>query len=231
MSTWIYGGAFAAVLSAVALGCATPAPPEYDAYGYPVDYPIPRHDRYGVCSEHRHPNCHAHSRHYRDAHGDKKVYRWEHGHRRRGLPARAREQLTGVRSVSEERHSQTAADPPGKVTSDPVARAAGWVAVSRIIGIVDRGEKIQIIAKGPIDNFDSFVLEEPRRIVVDFWGAQSGVQAASRGFAEGPVARIRIREHPGRVRVVLDLRAEVPSHRIQLTATGVSILLDVSGDG
>ena len=231
MNSWVYSGAVAVVLSAVALGCATPTPLEYDAHGYPVDYPVPPHDRYGVCSEHRHSSCHAHSRYYRDEHGDKKIYRWEHAHRRNGLPAPAREPLAEVQPVSEGPPSQVAADPPETLTPDPAPETLGWVAISRIIEIVDRGAEIQIVAKGPIDNFDSFSLEEPRRIVVDFWGAQSGVQAVNRGSAEGPVAKIRIREYAGRVRLVLDLRAEVLSHRIQPTATGVEIVLDVSGDG
>ena len=102
MNARVYNGAFAAVLSAVALACATsaPKPIEYDAYGYPVDYPIPLHDRYGLCSEHRHPDCHAHHRHYLDEHGDEKLYLWEHGHPRHGMSAPAREQLADVESVT-----------------------------------------------------------------------------------------------------------------------------------
>ena len=94
---------------------------------------------------------------------------------------------------------------------------------------MDRGEEIEIIAQGPIDNFDSFTLEEPRRIVVDFWGARNGVRPANLRSETGPVAEIRIREYRDKVRVALDLRAEVPSHQIQPTATGVKIVLDVPG--
>ena len=222
MNSWVYSGVFAVVLSAVALGCAAPAPLEYDASGYPVGYAVPPHERFGVCSESWHPSCHAHSRHYRDAHGDRKAYRWEHSHRHHSSPSPAREPLAEVQSVSEGPPSQAAASLAEVTTSDPVPVALGWAAISRIVGIEDRGETIQITAKGPIDSFDSFTLEDPRRIVIDFWGAQSGVQAVNRGSAEGPVSQIRIRERPGKVRVVLDLRAEVRSHRYAQAAAKMS---------
>ena len=114
---------------------------------------------------------------------------------------------------------------------DPAPLAARQLGVSRIIEIVDRGDGIQIVAQGPIDNFDSYMLQEPRRLIVDFWGVQSEVAAENRGADGGPVAEIRVREYSGRVRMVIDLRTEVLSHRIQATATGAEIVLDVSGDG
>lgn len=88
----LYFAAFLAlgVLLQAMLGCAASVPqqPEYDAYGYPVDYPIPPHDRFGVCAVHRHPDCHAHHMHYIED-GDQKVYLWEHGHHRQQVPRAA----------------------------------------------------------------------------------------------------------------------------------------------
>ena len=150
------------------------------------------------------------------------------------MSAPAREQLADVESVTEERHGEAAADLHGSVPDaeahpgEGTASAAAGAPVSRIIGIVNRGEEIGIIAQGPIDNFDSFTLAEPLRIVVDFWGARNGVRSAKHVSDVGPVAQIRIREHLDKVRVILALRAEILSHRIQVTATGVKIVLDVS---
>ena len=74
-------------------------------------------------------------------------------------------------------------------------------------------------------------LDNPRRIVIDFPGVQSGVWPASFRFPTGPVARIRVGQHADKVRVVLELRAAVSSHGVQLTATGAKIVLETPNPG
>jgi hypothetical protein len=73
-----------ALLLQAALGCTTSPPPpaQLDTAGYPLDYPIPPQERYGVCAEQRHPNCHPHHRHVPDEHGNDTLYLWEHAHPR-----------------------------------------------------------------------------------------------------------------------------------------------------
>ncbi len=100
----------------------------------------------------------------------------------------------------------------------------------RITGVMSEGgEQIEILAEGRFHHFHTFLLREPPRIVTDFFGAGSAVWPANLPLDTGPVARIRVGKHPEKARVVLDLRAEVSSHRVQLTETGASILLVLPG--
>ena len=46
---------------------------------------------------------------------------------------------------------------------------------SRITHVTVGGEQLEVTANGPIDNVDSFTLEDPDRLVIDFWGAKSSV--------------------------------------------------------
>ena len=69
------------------------------------------------------------------------------------------------------------------------------------------------------------MLANPDRVVVDLFGAKSGIAGAKQSFAEGVVSQARIGEHPDKVRVVLDLRVPTGKPTVVPTANGVRIEL------
>jgi type IV pilus assembly protein PilQ len=110
----------------------------------------------------------------------------------------------------------------------PAAEAAAEPAVSRVTRIVWGDGALSVEADGPIDNVDSFELDDPERIVIDLWGAENAVWPARFSLDEGAVAAVRVGAHPDKVRVVLDLREPVSSHAIETTADGLSVRLEVA---
>jgi type IV pilus assembly protein PilQ len=125
-------------------------------------------------------------------------------------------------------HPGASLDEDSMVESDvePIASAEETAVASRILEFSASGDTVEIRADGPIDNVDSFVLEGPDRIVIDFWGAKSGVWPASRAIDSGSVAKVRVGEHSDKVRVVLDLRAPPETHVVAPTETGVRVEIE-----
>ena len=107
--------------------------------------------------------------------------------------------------------------------------AATKSASAKLKALVSSANGIEIQADGPIDNVDSFLLSNPDRVVVDLFGAKSGMVRAKQSFADGVVSQARIGEHPGKVRVVLDLRMKTGKPVVVPTDKGVRI--ELSSDG
>lgn len=108
----------------------------------------------------------------------------------------------------------------------PVAYVPG--VAGKIVGVERIDNGIAVLADGPIDNVDSFVLRDPDRIVVDFWGVKSTAKPANQSFADGSIARVRIGTHADKVRVVLDMRDGGAEHTVVPSDRGVRIEI---GDG
>ena len=114
-----------------------------------------------------------------------------------------------------------ASPPSAKPAATPVAFVPG--AAGKIVGVQRIDAGIEVLADGPIDNMDSFVLRDPDRIVVDFWGVKSTAKPAKQSFALGSVARVRIGAHADKVRVVLDMRDGSGEHSLVPSDRGVRI--------
>jgi type IV pilus assembly protein PilQ len=110
----------------------------------------------------------------------------------------------------------------------PAAKPAAK-ASAKLKALVATANGIEIEADGPIDNVDSFLLTNPDRVVVDLFGAKSGMSKAKEQFAEGVVSQARIGEHAGKVRVVLDLRSKTGKPVVVPTEKGVRIELSADG--
>ena len=120
------------------------------------------------------------------------------------------------------------ADAANKPAAAPKAHAKSG-ASAKVKALIASANGIEIEADGPIDNVDSFLLSNPDRVVVDVFGAKSGMAKAKESFADGPVSQARIGEHPDKVRVVLDLRMKTGKPTVVPTAKGVRI--ELTGDG
>jgi type IV pilus assembly protein PilQ len=115
---------------------------------------------------------------------------------------------------------------PAKIAA---AAKAPKVASAKVKALVAGPNGIEIQADGPIDNVDSFLLSNPDRVVVDLFGAKSGMTHAKETFADGLVSQARIGEHPDKVRVVLDLRMKTGKPTVVPTDKGVRIELTSDG--
>ena len=111
----------------------------------------------------------------------------------------------------------------------PATAPAAAANKAKLKALVASATGIEIEADGPIDNVDSFLLTNPDRVVVDVFGAKSGISRAKQSFAEGVVSQARIGEHADKVRVVLDLRAKTGKPTVVPTEKGVRIELTSDG--
>jgi type IV pilus assembly protein PilQ len=140
------------------------------------------------------------------------------------------EAAEAVVAEPEEGEADTSAADEASVEAEPAAVESKAASASRIVKVTSREEAVEVLAEGPIDNFDSFTLGDPDRLVVDFWGAQSSVWPRRFDVESDVVSRVRMGEHTDKVRVVLDLRSPLHAHSIQPTESGVLIALEPSED-
>jgi type IV pilus assembly protein PilQ len=114
---------------------------------------------------------------------------------------------------------------PKKASASKATRAP---AKSRIVRIIPGDGWIDVQAQGPVDNVDSFLLHEPERLVVDFWGAENAARKSSISMENSVVRQLRVGQHADKVRIVLDLAGKVQGHTVEPTDYGVRI--HVSGE-
>ncbi len=82
----------------------------------------------------------------------------------------------------------------------PAAPATAITAVQ----VEQDGAAIHLVADGRLDGAQGFALENPARFVIDAAGIQSQLTQARVDLGGPHVARVRIGQHPDKVRVVLD---------------------------
>ena len=110
-------------------------------------------------------------------------------------------------------------DPAPTQTEDAPAAPAP----SRILKVRAAENGVYVEADGAIDNIDSFTLDNPSRLVVDFWGVDSKVWPDKWDVDWPNVTRVRVGKHADKVRVVLDLRSPLSSHGVEPASDGVHI--------
>ena len=125
-------------------------------------------------------------------------------------------------------HAKTEVQTEQKPSPKNAPKASGHEQGARIVGLVAGGEEVHVLADGPLDRVDAFRLNNPERLVVDFWGAHNTVFPNKFSVDSGLIQLVRIGQHPDKVRVVMDLRGEVGSHVIETTDNGVRIALESS---
>jgi type IV pilus assembly protein PilQ len=100
------------------------------------------------------------------------------------------------------------ASPP--VTETPVVpEEEVWdVPATRIINIVTesdyKGTSVAVVADGSVENYESFVLDDPYRLVVDVKGLTSNFPKNELSVDGDDVSAIRIGIHPDKVRLVFE---------------------------
>ncbi|NWG03847.1 MAG: type IV pilus secretin PilQ [Syntrophaceae bacterium] len=72
-----------------------------------------------------------------------------------------------------------------------------------------------IIGNGRIENYDSFKLDSPARLVVDLWGIESRYPKKSIKMNNPFVKAVRLGQHPDKLRLVFDAsKSELPPYQI-----------------
>ena len=84
------------------------------------------------------------------------------------------------------------------------------------------GLRIDVISDGPIEGHRHFFMEDPPRLVIDLPGLWKQPRFHARKLDGSPVERIRIGQHPGKLRLVLDLRE---------SGTGISAVIRETPEG
>jgi hypothetical protein len=111
---------------------------------------------------------------------------------------------------------------------EPVAEQPFWLDPSRRrIEIVQREGEVALILKvaaGQRVNYETFLLEGKRR-VVDLKGLWRYDGDTVRQLDHGPLSRVRIGEHPDKLRIVFDYEgAELGQPKVETTPGGVSMI-------
>jgi outer membrane protein TolC len=90
----------------------------------------------------------------------------------------------------------------------------------------DRSTKIRIVADGELENFRSFKLQEPDRLIIDLPGLTATTVKKPIPVHSPELHRVRIGTHPDKIRIVLDLAAsDFGAAEIASTHEGVEIVL------
>jgi type IV pilus assembly protein PilQ len=133
-----------------------------------------------------------------------------------------------VGTLSDESAALAAAD-AARIAADAAAAAAP---ATRLTGVsvrdVDGGVQVDLAANGRIDGAEMLTLESPLRLVIDLPGlANEGVPAKT-DVTSALVARVRVAQHDGKVRVVADAAEGVTSFGTptsQALASGMALAL------
>jgi len=131
-----------------------------------------------------------------------------------------------------ERASRTGrpAPVPAVAKKAPAPATGGPVRPIEDVKAVDgpQGLRIDVISDGPIERHRHFFMEDPPRLVIDLPGLWKQPRFHARKLDGSPVERIRIGHHPGKLRLVLDLResGKGVSAVIRETPEGLSVDLE-----
>jgi type IV pilus assembly protein PilQ len=93
---------------------------------------------------------------------------------------------------------------------------------------IEGGTLVKIITNGMPGNYNSFGLDSPARLVIDVWGVENLVKDKTIDVDDIYVKRVRIGEHPGKSRIVVDSSKDIlPPYSIE--KVGNTILVRFGG--
>ena len=126
-------------------------------------------------------------------------------------------------------------DDPGPVAdAPPIVQATGGDLTEVVVASSDSGNPVVTLVANELRDYDSFVLEDPPRLVVDLYGVTSRLETHHYEVGEAGVARVRAgqyRREPDLVsRVVFDLEKTVP-YEIDLEGSSLVVsFADIATD-
>jgi hypothetical protein len=125
-----------------------------------------------------------------------------------------------------------ASEPPPAVELEPgfpsrrnTAEAMASDGLLRPLGSASSME-IELLTDGSVADHVSFWLEEPKRLVVDIYGRKSGFSRRSFGIDHPLASQLRIGQHAGKVRFVIETADEV-STQVRTRAAGDALVVEL----
>jgi type IV pilus assembly protein PilQ len=118
---------------------------------------------------------------------------------------------------------------PPSVKEEDIAKELA-PAKSLVDVFVDTSQKDKVIlrlkADGRLGDYNSFELQKPTRLVIDLWKLKRKFRKKAVSVNSPYLKRVRLGDHPQKVRVVLDVPATaLPSHRIDRIGDEVRVVL------
>jgi type IV pilus assembly protein PilQ len=121
---------------------------------------------------------------------------------------------------------------PAPEAQAPAAAPSQGSAATKLVGVEARtspeGTVLVLKGDGRIDGASSFTLENPNRLVLDIPGIQNAVTTPRIDVGSAEVARVRVAQHDGKVRVVIDGGSAASSfagRRIEPSSDGLVVTL------
>jgi type IV pilus assembly protein PilQ len=125
-------------------------------------------------------------------------------------------------AVAEPREKKPAALPENVVAAEADEREVAHPA-SRITGLSFARDTLSIRADGEVSRYEVLELADPPRLAVDVYGV--GLAARAPRVRSGPLKDLRVGAHSDKVRLVLDVRDEMPAYRVERTGRGLAVVL------
>lgn len=91
------------------------------------------------------------------------------------------------------------------------------------------GDTFKIKADGDLAKFEVIELEDPPRLALDVYGVELGPKAA-KGHSKR-VKDVRVGEHANKVRLVFDMKGEMPAYEAKRVKGGMALVLSGKADG
>ncbi|PTL78538.1 type IV pilus secretin PilQ [Vitiosangium sp. GDMCC 1.1324] len=93
----------------------------------------------------------------------------------------------------------------------------------RITGLSFARDTLSIRTDGEVSRYEVLELADPPRLAVDVYGV--GVSARAPRVHSGPLKDVRVGAHSDKVRLVLDVRDEMPAYRVERKGRGLEVVL------
>jgi type IV pilus assembly protein PilQ len=93
----------------------------------------------------------------------------------------------------------------------------------RIIGLSFSRDTLRIRADGEVSRYEVLELADPPRLAVDVYGV--GLSARAPRVRSGSLKDVRVGAHSDKVRLVLDVRGEMPGYRVDRIGRGLEVVL------
>jgi len=155
----------------------------------------------------------------------------------------ASEQITSALSTETTASAEASAAPPAKAAPEPVEAprsvpangtlpaAAATSTATHLVGVDIEGTPNQTIVRmetdGVVPDVKTFTLKDPPRLVIDLVGLTNQVRAQKIPLDLPQADRLRIGQHDGKVRIVLDGTAGAPFEKRDVAISERGVLLTI----
>ncbi|MFO8055695.1 MAG: type IV pilus secretin PilQ [bacterium] len=120
---------------------------------------------------------------------------------------------SGPQTVEDE-NTATAKD-KDRAASEEAVYEGGPAKKLNGININDQGDlaRVELNMDGSLADYSAFSLQDPPRLVVDLWGMENKTEIAKKTVNEQGIHRVRVGQHPDKLRLVFDAADSMPNFR------------------